>query len=76
MDTYECNVRGKTHSFRGNSALEAVEHMERKHHWNCHVKEFDADTRGEEWAQGWAEWTSAEVPEWFCMSKVKKEGAA
>ena len=70
MHTYECVIRGRTRRFRGNSAMEAVDKMARQYHWCCHVKQFDAGTRGKVWAQGWAEWTSSEVPEWFVMSKV------
>ncbi|MGN0853927.1 MAG: hypothetical protein ACI4R9_00230 [Kiritimatiellia bacterium] len=70
MNTYECEISGKIRRFRGVSALDAIERMERKYRWNCHVKMFDADTRGEEWAHGYAEWTSSVVPEWFTMYRV------
>lgn len=70
MNTYECEMRGKKFRFRGNSAMQAIEKMERKFRWRCHVKLFDAETRGAKWARGWAEWTKAEVPEWFDMTLV------
>jgi predicted Zn-dependent protease len=54
MNTYEVNYKGKMRRYRAENAQEAITKFENQNHIKVRIKTVDADTRGLNWAAGYA----------------------
>lgn len=71
MNKYNITFNGRERVYRGNSAMQAMEHFERQNHVTVCIKTIDAVSRGEKVAAGYVLGDAPQTyREWVEMAMV------